>query len=94
MEGSVGSAPEGGEKFYFGFLSGNALKILACLLMLTDHIGMILFSEVSALRAVGRLSMPIFAFMFAEGCHYTRHKISTSRSSLRSALSQARAYRS
>lgn len=75
MEGSVGSAPEGGEKFYFGFLSGNALKILACLLMLTDHIGMILFPEVSALRAVGRLSMPIFAFMFAEGCHYTRHKI-------------------
>lgn len=43
--------------------------------MLTDHIGMILFPEVSALRAVGRLSMPIFAFMFAEGCHYTRHKI-------------------
>ena len=75
MEGSVGSAPAGGEKFNFGFLSGNALKILACLLMLTDHIGMILFSEVSALRAVGRLSMPIFAFMFAEGCHYTRHKI-------------------
>lgn len=75
MEGSVGSAPAGGEKFYFGFLSGNALKILACLLMLTDHIGMILFPEVSALRAVGRLSMPIFAFMFAEGCHYTRHKI-------------------
>lgn len=74
MEGNAVGTPPAEDRFYFGFLSGNALKILACLLMLVDHIGMIFFPDVSALRAVGRLSMPIFAFMFAEGCHYTRRK--------------------
>lgn len=60
---------------YRGFISGNQLKIAACVLMLIDHIGMILFPDITALRIIGRLSMPLFAFTFAEGCFYTRNKL-------------------
>ena len=58
-----------------GFLSGNALKLFACVCMLIDHTGAILFPETAALRAVGRLAMPLFAFTFAEGCFYTRRRL-------------------
>ena len=55
-------------------LNGNALKILACVFMLIDHTGMLLFPSELWLRYLGRLSMPIFAFMVAEGCRYTKNK--------------------
>ena len=55
-------------------LTGNTLKILAALFMTIDHIGVILFPRVLALRIIGRLALPIFAFMIAEGCKYTRNK--------------------
>ena len=56
------------------FLTGNALKILAAIFMTIDHIGMILFPHMLILRIIGRLAMPIYAFMIAEGCKYTRNK--------------------
>lgn len=56
-------------------LNGNTLKLLAAALMLVDHLGMIFFPKVAILRAIGRLSMPIFAFMIAEGCRYTKNKL-------------------
>ncbi len=56
-------------------LSGNVLKIIAALTMLTDHVGMLLFPGVRFLRIVGRLAFPIFAFFIAEGCRYTRSKL-------------------
>lgn len=56
-------------------LSGNALKLLAALFMLTDHIGLIFFPNALWLRAVGRLSFPIFAYFIAEGCRYTRSRL-------------------
>lgn len=56
-------------------LSGNMLKILACLFMLIDHIGVIFFPNVLVLRYIGRLAFPIFAYMIAEGCRYTRNKL-------------------
>lgn len=65
---------ESRENIFTGICSGNFLKLAACLFMLVDHIGMILFPEIAALRIVGRLAMPLFAFTFAEGCYYTRHK--------------------
>lgn len=55
-------------------LSGNALKLIACASMLVDHIGLILFPNVLALRIVGRIAFPIFAFMIAEGARYTKSK--------------------
>ena len=57
-----------------GFLSGNALKLIAALAMTIDHIGVIFFPRVAWLRLVGRLAFPIFAFMIAEGCKYTRNR--------------------
>ena len=56
------------------FLTGNALKILAAIFMTIDHIGVMLFPRVLLLRIIGRLALPIFAFMIAEGCKYTRNK--------------------
>lgn len=56
-------------------LSGNTLKIIAMLTMLVDHIGYILFPNVLILRIIGRISLPIFAFMIGEGCIYTRNKL-------------------
>ena len=55
--------------------SGNALKIMAMVTMFIDHLGYILFPKVTILRVIGRLSLPIFAFMIAEGCIYTRSKL-------------------
>ena len=55
-------------------LSGNALKILAAIFMTLDHMGLMLFHDHILFRILGRLAMPIFAFMIAEGCKYTRNK--------------------
>lgn len=53
-------------------LDGGVLKGIAAALMLTDHVGAILLPEVPALRCVGRLAFPIFAFFIAEGYAHTR----------------------
>ena len=53
-------------------LDGGTLKGIAAALMLTDHVGAILLPEVLALRCVGRLAFPIFAFFIAEGYAHTR----------------------
>ncbi len=58
----------------YRFLSGNALKIIAAISMFLDHAGLLLFPTVAFFRIVGRVSMPIFAFLIAEGCRYTRDK--------------------
>ena len=56
------------------YLTGNQLKIIAALLMLVDHIGVMLYPKIIVLRIIGRLSFPIFAFLIAEGCVYTKKK--------------------
>ena len=55
-------------------LNGNGLKLLAAAFMLVDHIGVLLFPDILWLRFIGRFSMPLFAFMIAEGCRYTKNK--------------------
>ncbi len=57
------------------FLSGNTLKIIAAISMLIDHIGYIFFPDVIIFRIIGRLAFPIFAYMIAEGCRYTKNKL-------------------
>lgn len=56
-------------------LSGNALKIIAAITMFIDHMGMLLFPENMAFRIVGRLAFPIYAYMIAEGCKFTRNRL-------------------
>ena len=53
-------------------ISGNGLKILALLTMTLDHLGLMLFPQSLWLRIVGRLAFPIYAYMIAEGCRYTK----------------------
>lgn len=59
----------------FGVLSGNTLKFIACITMLIDHMGLVLFPEYDIFRILGRISFPIFSFMIAEGCRYTKNKL-------------------
>lgn len=59
----------------FRILSGNMLKIIAAITMLIDHMGVVLFPHAEFLRIIGRISFPIFAYMIAEGCFYTKNKL-------------------
>lgn len=43
--------------------------------MLIDHIGYLLLPQFIVLRYIGRIAMPLFAYMVAEGCRYTKDKI-------------------
>ena len=56
------------------FLTGNMLKIIAAVSMLLDHGGLLFFPREMGFRIAGRLAFPIFAYMIAEGCRYTRNR--------------------
>ena len=56
-------------------LSASTLKIIGCIFMVIDHIGVILLPDLLILRIIGRLSYPLFAYFIAEGCRYTRNKL-------------------
>lgn len=56
------------------FLSSNALKLTALVSMTLDHIGMFLFPKALILRILGRIALPIFAYMIGEGCVHTKSK--------------------
>jgi uncharacterized membrane protein YesL len=61
-------------KPYFKGLNNNQLKIIAMISMLIDHIGVAFFPSVKILRCIGRLAFPIYAYMIAEGCRYTKNR--------------------
>jgi hypothetical protein len=63
------------ERPKFAILSNNALKIIAAIAMVCDHMGVILFPDAFFLRVIGRLSFPVFAFLIAEGAKYTKNKL-------------------
>lgn len=56
-------------------INANVLKILAAVTMTIDHIGYLFFPGQVMWRYIGRLAFPIFAFMIAEGCYYTRNRL-------------------
>ena len=51
----------------FSGLTGNQLKLIALFAMTCDHVGLQLLPDVLILRILGRLALPIFAYMIAEG---------------------------
>lgn len=53
-------------------MNRNYLKIIACITMLIDHIGWVLFPDIIWFRVIGRLSFPLFAFFIAEGIFYSK----------------------
>ena len=55
-------------------MNATKLKVIGIVSMTIDHIGYFLFPQVTFLRVIGRLAYPIFAYMIAEGCIYTRNK--------------------
>lgn len=55
-------------------LDATALKLIGVVTMTIDHIGYILFPKLALLRIIGRLAYPVFAYLIAEGCAYSRHK--------------------
>ncbi len=56
-------------------INRTALKIIACLTMLIDHMGLLLFPQAEWMRWIGRLAFPLFAFFIAEGCRHTSNKL-------------------
>ncbi len=50
----------------------DLLKLLAIVIMLIDHIGVVLYPRNVTLRIIGRSAFPIFCYTLAAGCCYTR----------------------
>lgn len=65
------------------------IHILACLLMLVDHSGKMLFPQYPIMRAIGRMAYPLFAYCIAVGAVYTKNPMNyLSRIALLSLVSQ------
>ena len=59
-------------RFDFG---REALKILAIVTMLLDHLGKFLYPDLLFLRMIGRLSFPIFAYLIVLGVESTKKPV-------------------
>jgi hypothetical protein len=57
-------------------MSSATLKLLACALMVVDHLGSIFFPQEPVMRAIGRLAYPMFAYLIAEGYKYSKDRTS------------------
>lgn len=55
-------------------LTGNQLKLIAMITMTCDHAGLYLLPRVMILRILGRLALPIYAYMIAQGCRHTHDR--------------------
>lgn len=59
-------------------LSGSALKVIAMISMVIDHIALYLMEHGTVLyetmRCIGRIAFPVFAFLIAEGFIHTRSR--------------------
>jgi hypothetical protein len=53
-------------------MNSNILKLIAIITMLVDHVGYVLFPQLTILRIIGRIAFPIFTFLIAEGYHHTK----------------------
>lgn len=54
-------------------LSSFALKIIAVICMVCDHVSLSIFHNFSYLNVIGRIAFPIFAFQITEGYIHTKN---------------------
>ncbi len=54
-------------------MSAFVLKIIAVISMSFDHVGYLIFGNISFFNFIGRLAFPIFAFQISEGYIHTRN---------------------
>ena len=54
-------------------MTGSQLKLIACILMVIDHIGAVFYPDVTMFRLVGRLAFPIFAWFIVVGYKHTKN---------------------
>ena len=58
-------------------LAGNTdtdwLKLIALVFMMIDHLGLALFGNMTEMRILGRIAMPIYAWCLVVGCDYTHN---------------------
>ena len=59
-------------------LSGSALKVIAMISMVIDHVALYLMDDSTVLyetmRCIGRIAFPVFAFLIAVGFIHTRSR--------------------
>ncbi len=57
-------------------LAGNTdtdwLKLVALIFMMVDHTGLALFGNLTEMRVLGRIAMPVYVWCLVTGCEYTR----------------------
>ena len=60
-------------------LSGSALKVIAMISMVIDHVALYLMEYGTVLyetmRCIGRIAFPVFAFLIAEGFIHTKSSL-------------------
>ena len=66
-------------KFCLPGWSGSTLKVIAMVSMVTDHIALYFLKDdtflYGAMRCMGRIAFPVFAFLIAEGLIHTRNRM-------------------
>lgn len=70
---SIGS--DGRQGFSLRLLDGTALKLIAMISMVSDHVGDSFFPDQIWMRIIGRMALPIFAFCTAEGFIHTHDRM-------------------
>ena len=54
-------------------ISRLSLKIIALITMIIDHIGSLLFPEITILRIIGRLAFPLYCFLLVDGYEHIKN---------------------
>ncbi len=62
------------------------IKLIAAIIMVIDHAGVILFSNNEIMRTIGRIAMPLYGYCIARGFYYSELKNTTIKKYVRNIL--------